>query len=177
MGKRAPFIISCPVVVTHKEYPDRIVLVEEPKKGYSFNLPGGGLDLLANKRTETIFACAIREVLEESGLEVDITGFLGLDHIEDESKLHITLAAIAMEGALKSSPEHPSVRLSTLEEIEIMDQEGRLRSPRVLIRARQFFSGLILPADEVVSLLSSDPIPHVVKRLPTIDSPISDNYY
>ena len=177
MGERVPFEISCPVVMSHLYYPDRIVLVEEPKKGYSFNLPGGGLDISANKNAETIFECATREVQEETGLEeVVIAGFLGIDQIKRANKLHITLAGMAISGDIHSSAQHPTVKLATLDEVEYLNDHGRLRSPRVINRVRQYFSGQVYPADTILQILHNDPYP-TIKRQPVQDSPTSSTLF
>jgi len=119
------------------------VLIKESKKGNSFNLPGGGVDFIERGKTETFIQSAIREAEEESGQEVVIDGFMGIDHILDERKIHITLAATAIGGFLRASNGHPEVIAVTFNEIEQLHKAGRLRSERVLQRAHQYFKGFI----------------------------------
>lgn len=50
-----------------------VVLVRRNNPPLGWALPGGFVD-----EGETVEACAIREALEETGLEVELTGLLGV---------------------------------------------------------------------------------------------------
>lgn len=69
-----PYHISAGGVVYYWEGEElRVILVIDEKSGKKlYNLPKGTL-----KYNETLEECAKREVLEESGCEAEITGFLG----------------------------------------------------------------------------------------------------
>ena len=53
----------------------KFLLVQETKKKHEgkWNLPAGGLD-----ENESIIECAKREIIEETGFNVEITGLLGI---------------------------------------------------------------------------------------------------
>ena len=55
----------------------RFLLVQETKKEHEgkWNLPAGGLE-----ENESIIECAKREIIEEAGFSVEITGLLGIIH-------------------------------------------------------------------------------------------------
>lgn len=160
MANRATHTLSCPVIVEYPPNSGRIVLVGEPKKGFSLNFPGGGVDLKKNNISETLEEAAIREAKEESGLDVELNGIIGLNQVTNERKIHFTLAAVAVGGILETSIPHPIVAAVTLEQIEELDSSGWLRSPRVLHWAREYFN----PTAPYISLdnlieFDSDPYP------------------
>jgi 8-oxo-dGTP pyrophosphatase MutT (NUDIX family) len=160
MGNRATHTLSCPVIVEYPPSSRRIVLVGEPKKGNTLNFPGGGVDLLKNNDSETLITAAIREAKEESGLDVKITGIVGLNHVLKERKFHFTLAATAIGGSLEASIQHPVVYAASIEEIEELNSSDRLRSPRVQYWAKKYLD----PSTELMSLdllreFEADPFP------------------
>ena len=84
---------------------DRLLLVRHQKPGKSYwLLPGGGLDY-----GEELAACARRELMEETGLDVEVTGYLYLSEsiAPDGSRhiLHVTLAGKVVGGALRKADE------------------------------------------------------------------------
>jgi ADP-ribose pyrophosphatase YjhB (NUDIX family) len=159
MGEVARYSVGSTVVVEFPPGSGRTVLVQEPKKNYTWNKPGGKNDLMADGTLETIFKCGEREVLEECGLIVRVTHILGVDFIEDEQKQQFALIAQPIGGELKTSEEHPRIITPTLGEIEILMQQGSLRSPRVLSRITQYFNKNYIKIDDFVKYRSSDPYP------------------
>ncbi|WP_329427209.1 NUDIX domain-containing protein [Streptosporangium sp. NBC_01495] len=97
-------------------------------------LPGGGMDL-----TESVPQAAVREVKEETGYDVEVTGMVGLytdaRHIiaysdgEVRRQFNVCLTARVVGGALAISDESTDVRWVSREEIDklLMHDTQRLR--------------------------------------------------
>jgi len=91
-------IVGIGVVVWRE---DRFLLVQrakEPNKGH-WSIPGGAQEL-----GETVFAAARREVLEETGLEVEICGLVDvvdgiMKDAEGELVYHYTLVDVVAESS------------------------------------------------------------------------------
>lgn len=140
MGKRAEHTIGCPVIIEYPVGSNRIVLVGEPKKGNSLNLPGGGVDLIGGTRSEELTVCAIREAYEETGLEIDVNkNPFGIDHILNDNKIHFTfVASKIIKGELQTSTQHPIICSVDLNEITELSEMGMLRSHRVFYWAKLY---------------------------------------
>ncbi|GAA4205690.1 NUDIX hydrolase [Microbispora amethystogenes] len=97
-------------------------------------LPGGGMDM-----TESVPQTAVREVKEETGYDIEITGIVGLytdaRHIiaytdgEVRRQFNVCLTARRTGGALTVSDESTEVRWVTRDEVERlpMHETQRLR--------------------------------------------------
>jgi ADP-ribose pyrophosphatase YjhB (NUDIX family) len=84
---------------------DRVLLVRHVKGDQTYwLLPGGGLDY-----GESIEACARREVLEETGLEIEVKKFLFLSEAiaPDQSRhiVNIYVLGTALGGTLRAPDE------------------------------------------------------------------------
>ncbi len=114
-------IVDCLV-----EKDGKFLIIAEGKPGRDalYNLPGGHVE--AN---ETLAEAAIREVLEESGYHVELTGFLGIYQSVYADKLNASgpvLLAKVTGGEALTSTEHPEVRWVTAEELLELAQNGKL---------------------------------------------------
>ncbi|MEI8338909.1 NUDIX domain-containing protein [bacterium] len=143
--------IGCVSVLEHPVGSNSYVLVEETKnkKRGLFNLPGGKQNYIDGYE-ENLFEAAIRETEEETGLQTELIGFLGLFDYHQDEKLHIAFVAKAIGGSLKTSKIHPTVESFPLHAIEDhLNSGSMLRSPRVMSAIRQHQSGHILPLSSV----------------------------
>jgi 8-oxo-dGTP pyrophosphatase MutT (NUDIX family) len=111
-------IVDCLV-----EHEGKFLVIMESKSGREgrYNLPGGHVDDF-----ETIAEAAIREVKEESGYQVELTGFLGIyQSIYPEKQLNVggpVYLAKVTGGEAQASVEHPEVVWMTADEIlEVAD--------------------------------------------------------
>ncbi|WP_329088143.1 NUDIX hydrolase [Streptosporangium sp. NBC_01469] len=111
-------------------------------------LPGGGMDL-----TESVPQAAVREVKEETGYDVEVTGMVGLytdaRHIiaysdgEVRRQFNVCLTARVVGGALAISDESTDVRWVSREEIDklLMHDTQRLRIGHFLDGAASLYIG------------------------------------
>ncbi|WP_199516383.1 NUDIX domain-containing protein [Nucisporomicrobium flavum] len=91
------------------------VLLQRRADSGNWALPGGTMDI-----GETLSECVVREVKEETGLEIEIAGLLGIytdpQHViayadgEVRQEFNITLYGRAIGGALAVSDESTDVR-------------------------------------------------------------------
>jgi len=105
-----PYIVSATVPVTD----GGVILVRrgtDPGRGL-WSYPGGYLE-----GGETIEQAAIRETLEETGLEVQITGLLGVYSRPGGRTVTVIFEAAAGCGAWRSGPEVTEVRVFSVDEI------------------------------------------------------------
>jgi len=104
----------------------KFLVVKEGKEGRGglYNLPGGHVDDL-----ETLAEAAAREVKEESGYDVEVTGFLGVyQSIYTSKQLNISGAvffAKVTAGEAVMSAAHPDVRWVTADELRQMTVAGQ----------------------------------------------------
>jgi 8-oxo-dGTP diphosphatase len=103
----------------------KYLLVQESKPGREgrYNLPGGHVD-----GHETLFEAACREVAEESGYDVELTGLVGIyqgiyEHLNVSGPV---FCARVVGGAMAASKNHPDVRWVTRQELEKMAATGQL---------------------------------------------------
>ena len=95
-------------------------------------LPGGAMEL-----GESLAECAIRETLEETGLDVDIVGIVGIysdpkhvfayDDGEVRQEFSICLQARVRGGSIHVSDESHEVRAFTPEEIGALPMVPSIR--------------------------------------------------
>jgi len=104
---------------------DKFLLVQEGKPGRNgtYNLPGGHVE--AN---ETLFEAAIREVKEETGYDIKLTGLVG---IYQSVFPHINISGPVFSGTIVSgtattTAEHPAIRWVTRDEVHQMARDGEL---------------------------------------------------
>ena len=99
--------VSCAAMVTNDE--GKILLVNSPWRGWEY--PGGLIE-----PGETFQECLHREVREESGVEIEITGFVGICKNVEKDIVNIDFTARYMSGDLKTSEESTEVIWATPEE-------------------------------------------------------------
>lgn len=99
--------VSCAAMVTNDE--GKILLVNSPWRGWEY--PGGLIE-----PGETFQECLHREVCEESGVEIEITGFVGICKNVEKDIVNIDFTARYVSGDLKTSEESTEVIWATAEE-------------------------------------------------------------
>jgi ADP-ribose pyrophosphatase YjhB (NUDIX family) len=100
-------VVAASAVITNQQ--GRILLVRRTDSG-NWALPGGAMDL-----GESIADCAVREVREETGLEVEVTGLIGIytdpRHViaytdgEVRQQFNVCLTGRVLGGTLAGSDE------------------------------------------------------------------------
>jgi len=114
-------IVDCLV-----EQDGKFLIMQEGKPGREglYNLPGGHVD-----DSETIAETAIREVEEETGYQVELTGVLGTyQSIFPAKQLNVcgpVFLARVTGGEAKISKDHPEVRWVTADEFMKLCDEGK----------------------------------------------------
>ena len=100
-------LVSAAALVTNES--GQILLVNSPRRGWEY--PGGLLE-----PGETFQQALRREVREESGVEVEITGFVGICKNIEKDIVNIDFTARCVGGDLKISEESTEVGWFTPEE-------------------------------------------------------------
>ncbi|WP_035572981.1 NUDIX domain-containing protein [Halomonas halocynthiae] len=137
-------------VATVIEQGNRFLMVEERHGPGAtlFTQPAGHLEL-----GESIRDGALREVREESAWEVDITHYLGLYVFQAADKKtfhsHGFRATPLYQINRPLDPAVVAAHWLTLEEIEQLAQQQRLRSQLVIQRIRDTLAGRFYPADVI----------------------------
>ncbi|MGW1375340.1 NUDIX domain-containing protein [Streptomyces sp. NPDC002446] len=124
-------VVAASAVVTDGE--GRILLQQRTDNGL-WALPGGGMDM-----TDSLPGTAVREVKEETGLDVEITGLVGTytdpHHIiaysngEVRRQFNVCFTARVVGGSLAISTESTEIRFVAPDEIDAlpMHHTQRLR--------------------------------------------------
>lgn len=122
----------------------RILMQKRTDNGL-WALPGGGMDL-----TESVPQAAVREVREETGYDVEVTGMVGLytdaRHImaysdgEVRRQFNVCLTARVVGGALAISDESTDVRWISPDEFEELPMHDTQR-----LRIEHFRQGMSTP--------------------------------
>jgi len=104
---------------------NKFLLVEEgkPSRKGLLNLPGGHVEA-----DETLFDAALREVKEETGYEVELTGVIGI-YQGIFPNLNVSgpvFAAKVIGGEPTPTAEHPAVHWVTKEELYDLAKDAKL---------------------------------------------------
>lgn len=104
---------------------DRFLLVHERKHGQTWYLPAGRVE-----PGEDLATAALRETLEETGVEVELEGILRVEHnpgVEATRVRVFYLARPVGDGAPKQAPDEHSLaaRWVTLEEMRRLPLRGQ----------------------------------------------------
>jgi len=100
-------LVSCAGLVTNEE--GKILLVKSPLRGWEY--PGGLIE-----PGETFQQALKREIREESGVEVEVTGFVGICKNIVRDIVNIDFACRYVSGDLTTSDESTEVKWVTAEE-------------------------------------------------------------
>lgn len=100
--------VSCAALVTNSE--GKILLVNSPWRGWEY--PGGLME-----PGETFAQCLRREVREETGVEIEITGFVGICKNVEKDIVNIDFTARYISGELTPSEESTQVIWADEEEV------------------------------------------------------------
>ena len=100
-------LVSCAGLVTNAE--GKILLVKSPLRGWEY--PGGLIEL-----GETFQEALRREIREEAGVEVEITGFVGICKNVEKNIVNIDFTCRYISGELTTSDESTEVVWATPEE-------------------------------------------------------------
>ncbi len=139
-------------VATVVEHNARFLMVEELIKGkLVLNQPAGHLE--AN---ESLEAAAIRETLEETAWEVELTGFLGLyqqtSSVENICYIRSCFIARAIREVPGLALDTDIVQALWLTRAELEQRKEQMRSPVVLRVIDDYLRGKAYPLDVVQTL-------------------------
>lgn len=99
--------VSCAALVTNEK--GEILLVKSPWRGWEY--PGGLIE-----PGETFQEALRREVREEAGVEIEITGFVGICKNVEKDIVNIDFTARYISGTLTTSEESTEVVWATPEQ-------------------------------------------------------------
>jgi ADP-ribose pyrophosphatase YjhB (NUDIX family) len=149
-------VVGCGCVIAED---GRYLLVREAKPAARgrFALPAGKLE-----PDETLQEAAIRECLEETGLEVRLERLLGLYHCPRTSEgfavVNVVFAARATGGEARTSADHPELRWCSRADVAELSVAGLLRGRHVERAIDAHAAGVHLPLD-LVELVEASPVP------------------
>ena len=134
-------------VATIIEEDGRFLLVEEYADGTElvYNQPAGHLD-----ERETLAAAAIRETLEETAWEVQVTAVVGIyywTHPQGQTYIRTCFAGRALRHHPDQSLDHGIERALWLTREEIAALGPKLRSPMVLRCVDDYLAGRRYPLE------------------------------
>lgn len=124
------FVYVCVVAGCLLEQEGKFLLVQEKKpKAYGlWNLPAGRVE-----KGFTISETAIKETKEESGYDVEITKKIGVFNNDGDGSVRHAFSAKIVGGQLEiPEDEILDAKWWSLEEIEELSREGKIRSSFVL---------------------------------------------
>ncbi|ANB17670.1 NUDIX hydrolase [Dokdonella koreensis] len=136
-------------VATVVQRAGRFLLVEEDIRGeIVLNQPAGHLD-----PDESLLDAAIRETLEETGWDVALTAFLGVQQWtrggNDRQFVRFVFAAEPLRHHADRALDTGIVQTLWLSREEIAAAGDRLRSPMVLASVEDWLAGPRLPLDAI----------------------------
>ncbi|KZX53396.1 NUDIX hydrolase [Halioglobus sp. HI00S01] len=137
-------------VATVVEQDGRFLMVEEQDDlagGLVFNQPAGHVD-----PGEKLLAAALRETLEETGWEVELTSVIGVSFATAPNGItyYRTSFAARPVRALENAVIDPDIhRVHWLSYEELLANSARMRSPLVLPTIERYRKGHLYPLDFV----------------------------
>lgn len=137
-------------VATVVERDGRYLMVEEHDElagGLVFNQPAGHVD-----PGERLFDAALRETLEETGWEVELTGVIGISFATAPNGITYYRTSFAARPlqALENAVIDPDIhRVHWLTYEELLANSAKMRSPLVLPTIEQYRKGHHYPLDFV----------------------------
>lgn len=139
-------------VATVVEHNGRFLMVEELIKGQLvLNQPAGHLEA-----DESLAAAAIRETLEETAWEVELTGFLGLyqqtNSVDNVCYIRSCFIAKAVREVPGRELDTDIVQALWLSRSELEERKDQMRSPVVLRVIDDYLQGVAYPLDVVQTL-------------------------
>ena len=153
---RPPIYIGVGCLVVDPD--GRYLLVRETKavaRGRTA-LPAGTLE-----PGESLRDGAVREVVEETGLHVEVDGLLGLFHCpltsEDSYGINVVYLAHPIGGEVTTSEEHPEVGWFTADEIDALAAGGRIRGSHVAIAVARHRRGELLDESILTEVPAVEP--------------------
>lgn len=99
---------------------DEVLLIKHPRRGWEF--PGGFVDL-----AESIKTAAVREVKEESGIDIELTEFYGIDQIVASSTCVFLFKGRVLGGTMKISNESEDACFVSLLKAKSLIQDERYK--------------------------------------------------
>ncbi len=100
-------VVSAAVTVTNSR--SELLMVKSPRRGWE--IPGGQVEL-----SESLREAAMREVEEESGIRIEITGFCGIFQTVSRSICNFLFVGRPVGGELRTSAESVEVAWHPLPE-------------------------------------------------------------
>jgi ADP-ribose pyrophosphatase YjhB (NUDIX family) len=130
------------------------LMQELQKRAYmQWNEPLGHWDM-----GEGFQDCARREVKEETGYDVELTGLLPLKNVYDKGVFRVTYVGKVIGGSPneRDMDETNAVEWFTPEEIKEKLDRGEVRGYAVYQDVLEFLEGNILPLSTIIDISSSD---------------------
>ena len=128
-----------------------LLVQEAQEKCYGkWNLPAGHLD-----PNETIFEAAKREIKEESGLDVELTGVcqIGNKKLEDDLFVSVIFSTKVLGGDIKFDPDEIlDVKWFSYE--ELMSMKAQLRSEKFIMGAIDNVRNKLVTPISIVEMLN-----------------------
>lgn len=125
---------------------DRFLMVEERVRGaLVINQPAGHLE-----PGESLIDAAVRETLEETRWEVELTGLVGVYQWQAPDQTHFlrfAFAAVARREHLERDLDHGIVQPLWLSRSDLIERTPSLRSPLVLRAVDDALNGSTHPLD------------------------------
>ena len=134
------FRIAASIVVCNPERKILIVREADPCAYGKVNLPGGHLE-----DDESVIECAIREVHEETGLVVNVSGLLGI-YIQDDMSNYAFLGD-SDNAQIKPGHDIVSCEWLTTEEIQAIPHSDIIRPKKFWVIISNMISGRNYPKD------------------------------
>lgn len=127
---------------------EKFLLVQEgrPERGGRYNLPGGHIE-----PHETLLEAALREAKEETGFDIELTGFVGIYQsiYEDLNVSGPVLSAKIIGGHITVSKEHLDSIWVTQDELIRMANSGKLFTMHPVLAVNHYLTRGSLPLDVI----------------------------